>query len=134
MTKKELAVVVAKTYNDMDLSIIEPYLSDDFVYEMPHESFSWVRRMRKHDGIVTEQPDSRYSKARYLHFQEMIFDIVKRTSAEVTFSKSLNQIAVKLFWGSQYEGTLKICKKGDQIVRIRQCYLPEENGLTETEE
>ena len=64
----------------------------------------------------------------------MTFGVILKTSAEVSFSKCLNQIAVKLFWEGIYEGTLKIWKQGDRIVRMRQCYLPEENGMTETEE
>lgn len=134
MTKKELAEVVAKAYNEMDMSILESCLSEDFVYEMPSESFSLFRRLEEREGKKLKPFVYEYDKALYLHFQKMTFGVILKTSAEVSFSKCLNQIAVKLFWEGIYEGTLKIWKQGDRIVRMRQCYLPEENGMTETEE
>ena len=33
MTQKELAEVVAKTWNTLDVKHIEPYLSDDYIYD-----------------------------------------------------------------------------------------------------
>jgi hypothetical protein len=72
-----------------------------------------------------------YGKSRFLHFEQMAFDIVPK-KAEVIYSKALNQIAVNQFRYGDYDGTLQICKKGDKIVRMRLCYLPEENGLPKT--
>ena len=127
MTKKELAAIVAETHNTKDLSLIEPYLSEDFVFEMPSEAFSWFRRGTKGKPFVNE-----YSKSRFLHFQQMTFEFVHKWKAEVTYSKALNQIVVNLFHRGKYDGTLKIRKKGDKIVRMRQCYLPEDNGHSKT--
>ena len=33
MTQKDLAEIVAKAWNTLDATIIEPYLSDDYVYD-----------------------------------------------------------------------------------------------------
>ncbi len=132
MTKKELAAIVAETYNTKDLSLIEPYLPEDFVFEMPSEAFLWFRRSEEKSGIKGQPFVREYSKSRFLHFQQMTFELVHKRSAEVIYSKALNQIAVKLFHCGNYDGTLKIWKRGDKIVRMRQCYLPEENGHSKT--
>lgn len=132
MTKKELAAIVAETHNTKDLSLIEPYLSEDFVFEMPSEAFSWFRRSEEKYGIKGKPFVSEYSKSRFLYFQQMTFEFVHKWKAEVTYSKALNQIVVNLFHRGNYDGTLKIWKKGDKIVRMRQCYLPEDNGHSKT--
>ena len=131
MTKKELAAIVAETYNTKDLNLIEPYLSEDFVFEMPSEAFSWFRRLEKKQGKKYEPFVREYSKSRFLHFEQMTFDFIQK-KAEVIYSKALKQIVVNQFHCGNYDGTLKIWKKGDMIVRMRLCYLPEENELPKT--
>lgn len=82
MTQKELAEIVAKTWNTLDVKHIEPYLSDDYIYESV-----WVLETMR-------------GKENYIDYLKGKFEAIKKSGnkveAEVVFQSGIDEYVVAI--------------------------------------
>ena len=104
MTQKELAEVVAKAWNTLDVKHIEPYLSDDYIYD----SF-WVLETMK-------------GKENYIDYLKGKFDAIKKTGSKVdagiVFQSKIDEYVVAIGQDGIRDAALQIWAKGGKITHM----------------
>lgn len=103
MTHKELVELVAEAWNAIDVSIIEPYISDDFEFD----SF-WVFETMK-------------GKERYIDYLTGKFDAIRRSGNTIIiktlFQGRINENVVVLVQGD-IESALQVWGNDDRITKM----------------
>ena len=104
MTQKDLAEIVAKAWNTLDAKSIEPYLSDDYVYDS-----IWVFETMK-------------GKETYMDYLIGKFDAIGKTGrkvkAEIVFQDGIDEYVVALGQDGVNDTALQIWTRAGKITHM----------------
>ena len=118
MTQREFAETVVEAYNTGNPKILEPILSEDFIYHLPPSSRARVESECIRKGKAFSPASCQCDKEDYIELMSLFSDI-SNMRAGLAFRRDAKEYVVVMLTNGIYRGVLHIQHKDGKTTGLR---------------